>query len=43
MRGKIAVLPGDGIVTAVIREATGVLKAVEERFGHEFSLTYGEI
>lgn len=43
MRGKIAVLPGDGIGPEVIREATGVLKAVEERFGHEFSLTYGEI
>ena len=43
MRGKIAVLPGDGIGPEVIRVATGVLKAVEERFGHDFTLTYGEI
>lgn len=36
---KIAVLPGDGIGPEVCRQAVKVLRAVAERFGHEFELT----
>ncbi len=43
MKGTIAVLPGDGIGPEVIREASGILKAVEERFGHNFTLKYADI
>ncbi|MEA1960157.1 MAG: 3-isopropylmalate dehydrogenase [Bacillota bacterium] len=36
---KIAVLPGDGIGTEIVPEAVKALKAVGERFGHDFAFT----
>ncbi len=36
MRGKIVVLPGDGIGPDVTREGVRVLKRVAEKFGHQF-------
>ena len=36
---KIASLPGDGIGVEIIPEAIKALKAIGERFGHEFSFT----
>ncbi len=36
---KIAVLPGDGIGVEIIPEAVKALKAVAEKFGHEFHFT----
>jgi len=38
MKALIAVLPGDGIGPEVVSEATRVLRAVGERFGHSFEL-----
>jgi 3-isopropylmalate dehydrogenase len=38
MRARIAVLPGDGIGPEVIAEGVRCLKAVAQRFGHEFEL-----
>jgi 3-isopropylmalate dehydrogenase len=38
MKAQIAVLAGDGIGPEVVREATRVLAAVGERFGHSFEL-----
>ena len=40
---NIAVLPGDGIGPEVIAEGVKVLEAVGSRFGHRFTLTYGEV
>ena len=40
---QIAVLPGDGIGQEVVAEAERVLRAVGERFGHQFSLEHGLI
>lgn len=40
MKAKIAVLPGDGIGPEIIREALKVVKAIEKKYGHEF--TYEE-
>lgn len=40
---NIAVLPGDGIGPEVIEESIKVLKAIEERFGHNFELKYAEV
>ena len=37
MKMKIAVLPGDGIGPEINREAVRVLKAIAERFDHDFS------
>ncbi len=37
---NLAVLPGDGIGPEVIDEGIKVLKAVGDRFGHTFNLTY---
>jgi 3-isopropylmalate dehydrogenase len=39
MKAQIAVLPGDGIGPEVIAEAVRCLRAVAQRFGHEFELT----
>lgn len=39
MKAKIAVLGGDGIGPEVIAEGVRVLRAIEKRFGHEFTLT----
>ena len=36
---KIAVLPGDGIGVEIIPEALKTLKAIGEKFGHEFEFT----
>lgn len=36
MKLKIAVLPGDGVGPEVTKQAVKVLKAVAERFGHDF-------
>jgi len=38
---NLAVLPGDGVGPEVTNEAVKVLKAVGERFGHDFNLNYG--
>ena len=38
MRAKIAVLPGDGIGPEVVAEGLRVLRAVEQRYGHNFEL-----
>jgi 3-isopropylmalate dehydrogenase len=37
MKAKIAVLSGDGIGPEIIREALKSVKAIEKKFGHEFS------
>jgi len=37
MKAKIAVLSGDGIGPEIIREALKTVKAIEKKFGHEFS------
>jgi 3-isopropylmalate dehydrogenase len=39
MKAHIAVLGGDGIGPEVVAEGLRVLRAVEQSFGHEFSLT----
>lgn len=39
MKGKIAVLPGDGIGPEVIAQGLRCLRAMAERYGHEFELT----
>ena len=36
MKLKIAVLPGDGIGPEIMQESVKILKAVAERFQHEF-------
>lgn len=41
MKLKIAVLPGDGIGPEISRVGVEVMKAVAERFGHEFEFDYG--
>ena len=38
MKTKIAVLPGDGIGPEIVAEAVKVLRAVAQRFGHDFEL-----
>lgn len=43
MKKRIAVLPGDGIGKEVTRGAVEVLLAIGERFGHQFSFSYGRI
>lgn len=41
MKLKIAVLPGDGIGPEISRVGVDVMKAVAERFGHDFEFDYG--
>ncbi|MGG0720427.1 3-isopropylmalate dehydrogenase [Robertmurraya massiliosenegalensis] len=43
MEKRIAVLPGDGIGKEVTRGAVEILRAIGERFGHQFSFSYGHI
>ena len=43
MNYSVTVLPGDGVGPEVTAEATKVLKAVEDRFGHSFDLNYGSV
>ena len=38
MKAEILVLPGDGIGPEIVREAVKVLRRIEARFGHEFSM-----
>jgi len=40
MQKTIAVLEGDGIGPEIVREAVKVLKAIERKYGHQFSLEY---
>ncbi|MDP8212344.1 MAG: 3-isopropylmalate dehydrogenase [Candidatus Zapsychrus exili] len=40
MKKKIAVLEGDGIGPEIVREGLKVLKAVEEKYGHEFTIEF---
>jgi len=40
MRKTIAILEGDGIGPEIMREAVKVLKAVMDKYGHTFDLTY---
>jgi len=40
MRKTIAILEGDGIGPEIMREAIKVLKAVEAKYGHQFTLNY---
>ncbi len=39
MNAKIAVLPGDGIGPEIVEQAVKVLKAVAQKYGHNFSFT----
>lgn len=39
MQKKICLLPGDGIGPEIVAEAVKVLRAVEAKFGHTFSMT----
>ena len=41
MEFNVSVLPGDGVGPEVIAEATKVLQAVADKFGHSFYLHYG--
>lgn len=43
MKKRVAVLPGDGIGPEIIEQSIKVLKAIENRFGHQFELVYGDI
>ena len=43
MKGTIAVGEGDGIGPEIIAEGVKVLKAVEKKYGHEFTLKYFDI
>ena len=43
MNGTVAVGPGDGIGPEIVAEGVKVLKAVEKKYGHEFSLEYFDI
>jgi 3-isopropylmalate dehydrogenase len=43
MDGKVAVLPGDGVGPEIVSEAVKVLRAVGEKCGRHFELTYGDL
>jgi 3-isopropylmalate dehydrogenase len=43
VKGKIAVLAGDGVGREIVPEAVKALKKVAERFGHAFEFTPGDI
>ena len=43
MKGKLAVLPGDGVGPEVVAAAVQVLQAVGRMSGHEFVINYGDI
>ena len=40
MKGRIAVIAGDGIGPDIMKEALAVLERVEQRYGHEFAVTH---
>ena len=39
MQKTICLLPGDGIGPEIVAEAVKVLRAVEKKFGHSFTMT----
>ena len=39
MKANITILPGDGIGPEVVQATTTILKAIGDRYGHEFQLT----
>ena len=41
MKFKIATLPGDGIGPEIVEQAVKVLKAIGEKFEHDFNFEYG--
>lgn len=43
MQFDVAILPGDGVGPEVAGEGVKVLKAIGEKFGHDFKLHYGDI
>ena len=43
MKAQIAVLPGDGIGPEVCAEGVKALKAIAQRFGHEFEFRIAPI
>ena len=43
MKFDLAVLSGDGVGPEVVAEAINVLEATGRRFGHKFSLHYGDV
>ena len=43
MNLNIAVLPGDGVGPEVTEQSVKVLKAVAQKYGHEFTFTNGLI
>ncbi len=43
MKAKIAVFPGDGIGREVAPEAVKLLKAVADRFHHQFEFVWGDV
>ena len=43
MKKQIAVLSGDGIGPEIVPQALNVLKAIAQRFGHDFELSAGEV
>jgi len=43
MKGTIAVGEGDGIGPEIVAEGVKVLKAVEKKYGHEFTLKYFDV
>jgi 3-isopropylmalate dehydrogenase len=42
MKANIAVLPGDGIGPEIVNEGIHILKAIAEKYGHQFDFRYGE-
>ncbi len=43
MKGTIAVGPGDGIGPEIVAEGIKILKAIEQKYGHQFTLNYVDI
>lgn len=43
MKKNITILPGDGIGPEVVNNAIKVIRKINQRFGHDFSLSYGLI
>ena len=43
MKGKIAVLAGDGVGREIVPEAVKVLKVVAKKFGHDFEFSPGDV
>lgn len=43
MKYNIATLPGDGIGPEIVEQAVKVLKAIGQKFGHEFTFNYSPV